>query len=244
MQNNPEKKPSPFKKFLRDKGYYMVLILCVVAVGVSGYLFVRTANDTNELGTGENPSLSVPLTPSDTTPDAQISKPGNPTKPSVTDMDASTAETAAPAEEQTETPVSAPAAVETVRPCMGETLDVFSIDALVYNDTTRDWRTHDGIDIAATIGDDVVCARKGQVSEVFADNSLGQVVVVSHADGYTTWYANLAEDVAVTVGQSVDAGELLGTIGTSAACELAEDAHLHFAVYHNDEAVSPDAFLG
>ena len=66
MQNQPEKPSNSLKKFLRDKGYYIVLALCVAAVGVSGYLFVRTASDQNTLPA--DTSLSVPLTvPEETT---------------------------------------------------------------------------------------------------------------------------------------------------------------------------------
>ena len=38
MQN--DKKSNGFMRFLRDKGYYIVLLLCAVAVGVSGYLLL------------------------------------------------------------------------------------------------------------------------------------------------------------------------------------------------------------
>ena len=53
MQNN--KKSNRILSFVKDKGYYIVLLLCAVAVGVSGYLLLSS--------TGEEPvedaSLSV-----------------------------------------------------------------------------------------------------------------------------------------------------------------------------------------
>ena len=44
MQNN-ENHPNlqRIQKFFREKGYYIVLFLCVCAVGISGYLFVSHA---------------------------------------------------------------------------------------------------------------------------------------------------------------------------------------------------------
>ena len=50
MQNQPKQPLEAIVKFFKDKGYYMVLALCVAAVGVSGYLFVRTASDTEPVG--------------------------------------------------------------------------------------------------------------------------------------------------------------------------------------------------
>ena len=37
MQNN--NKHTGFKGWMRDKGYYIVLVLCIAAVGISGYLY-------------------------------------------------------------------------------------------------------------------------------------------------------------------------------------------------------------
>ena len=72
MQNQPEKSSNSLKKFLREKGYYIVLALCVSAVGVSGYLFVRTASDQSDLASDS--TLSVPLTVPDETTGGQGSK--------------------------------------------------------------------------------------------------------------------------------------------------------------------------
>lgn len=238
MQNNPEKKSHGVKQFLKDKGYYIVLFLCVAAVGVSGYLFVRTAADQNRADFTEESTLSVPLT----TPDAESKAPKEESKPStatISELPEDTAETAVPTEE-TET---VPTSVTTMRPLEGDTIGAYSMDALAYNETTRDWRTHNGIDIAASTGDPVVAARDGTVSAIYDDNAFGTTVVVNHDDGYVTHYANLSEETAVSVGQAVKAGDVLGTVGDSATVELAQDSHLHFAVYLDNQPMDPEAFL-
>ena len=229
MQNNPEKKSGSFKKFLKDKGYYIVLALCVAAVGVSGYLFVKTAADQNRSDLAGSPSLSVPLTPS-----------GSESDKAVSDATEDAAETAGA---DTGDASQAPAAVITVRPLTGDTVGAYSMDALAYNETTQDWRTHNGIDIAAESGAQVVAARDGTVSAIYDDSSFGKTVVVNHDGGYATHYANLSEETAVTVGQAVKAGDVLGTIGDSATVELAQTSHLHFSVYQNKEPIDPEAFL-
>lgn len=255
MQNNPEKKSGAVIKFLKEKGYYIVLGLCVVAVGVSGFLFVKTAADRSSAAdqTGET-TLSVPLTPAGSdsrqpTEDKRTSagagvqqKPSGqesaPSKTPTAQEDA--AETAAPDASVT---VPAPAAIATVRPLSGETIYDYSVDALAYNETTQDWRTHNGIDIAAAAGDQVLAARDGIVSAVYEDNAFGTTVVVRHENGYESHYGNLAADTAVTAGQAVKAGELLGTVGDSATIELAQASHLHFAVLRDGAPVNPEAFL-
>ena len=42
MQNNERSNSGAFRKFFQEKGYYIVLFLCIAAVGISGYIFVRS----------------------------------------------------------------------------------------------------------------------------------------------------------------------------------------------------------
>jgi len=252
MQNNPEKKRNPFKTFLRDKGYYIVLVLCVAAVGVSGYLFVRAVAGRNQADVVETPALSVPLTPSTSTakpvetPQAsRLPENGkeDAASDSVPNADAAenAAQTLAPSED-------VPAAAEdtgadTVRPLSGETVNPYSAQALTFNETTRDWRVHEGVDIAAAAGTEVVAARDGMVSAVYEDNALGTTVAVDHEGGYTSYYANLSAEPPVAVGQAVKAGEAVGTVGETAVEEMAIGSHLHFAVTCSGQVMDPDEFL-
>lgn len=252
MQNNPEKKPNPFKTFLRDKGYYIVLVLCVAAVGVSGYLFVQAVVGRDKTDVVETPALSVPLTPSTSTTKPvetpQASRlPGGaqsgeePETPSDTGAAENAAQTLAPSED-------VPAAAEdegadTVRPLSGETVNPYSMEALTFNETTRDWRVHEGVDIAAASGTEVVAARDGMVSAVYEDDALGTTVAVDHEGGYTSYYANLSAEPPVAVGQAVKAGEAVGTVGESAVEEMALGSHLHFAVTCSGQVMDPDEFL-
>jgi len=68
--------------------------------------------------------------------------------------------------------------------------------------------------------------------------------VLSHTDGYTTQYANLAAVPTVSVGDTVEAGKVLGSVGATAILEAGEDSHLHFAVYHDGSPVDPAEFIG
>ena len=76
-----------------------------------------------------------------------------------------------------------------------------------------------------------------------ADDLLGTVVVVSHEDGFTTVYANLEENPAVNPGDWVEAGSVIGTVGSSALSEVSEESHLHFAVRLNGVDRDPLEYL-
>ena len=105
------------------------------------------------------------------------------------------------------------------------------------------WRTHAGMDLAAPEGSEVCAVADGTVLSVFDDDMLGRTVTISHEGGYVTHYANLAEEVAVTAGDRVSAGQVLGTVGRTALAEIAEEPHLHFAVYKNNVPQDPEAYL-
>lgn len=222
MQN---KRSKGIRNFVKGKGYYIVLLLCAVAVGVSGYFLL-------------NKSEPVPTTEdtTQTTPSASVNGSEN-TTDAATDVLA-TEGTQTPSTQATEqTPVVR------LRPVEGEMVYAFAADHLAYNETTRDWRTHEGVDFSAELGQQVLAAADGTVYTIYEDENLGMTVVLRHADGYTTHYANLAEEVAVSVGQTVQAGDVLGTVGQTACVETATEPHLHFAVFCNNVPADPEAFL-
>lgn len=125
----------------------------------------------------------------------------------------------------------------------GSVIASFSIEALSYDETMGDWRIHDGLDISAALGTQVLATASGSVSAVYQDDLMGTVVVVDHGNGLTSLYANLSEVPTVAVGDSVSTGSILGTVGDTAAAERGRDAHLHFAMYQNDLPIDPTDHL-
>ena len=239
MQHNDHSETNRFRKFFQEKGYYIVLFLCILAVGVSGYLFVSGA--VSEKKALNEPTLSVAT--SAEIPDAGTSggkpaeKPSTPEKPASTTQEASAEASAS---------MTGPAA-ETlsvrVWPVSGSTLEGYSMQALSYNETTQDWRTHDGVDLSALVGEPVRAACSGTVSAVYDDEFLGTTVVISHPEGYETVYSNLAAMPAVSAGMQVTAGDTIGSVGETALLESASSSHLHFCVRQNGESVDPAKFV-
>ncbi len=111
----------------------------------------------------------------------------------------------------------------------------------VYSATLDEFRVHSGIDILSELGETVVSAADGVVSEIGEDPLLGVSVKIDHGEGTVTVYRNLAPTLAegLAVGSRVTRGQALGTVGESAMIECADEAHLHFEVYVSGAPVDP-----
>ena len=204
------------------KGYYIALVLCAAAIGVSGYLYYRGADET----TADVPAAATQQTLQEATASA---KPGT------------EKETTAPKEE---TEPSAPKKpLKTAAPLEGEPVAPYSMECLSYNETTRDWRVHAGMDLAAEAGTEVKAAADGEVYTVYEDEEMGTTVVIRHEGGYTTQYASLAQEVSVAAGDKVKLGQTIGTVGSTALMESALGDHVCFRVTLDGEIIDPAEFL-
>ena len=212
------------KKFgnfsLSGKGYYIALILCAVAIGISGYMYYRSVNQ-------QDAQLQAPTDSADVLQDNQDDVPVVSTQPG----DTSTKPTVP----------SGP--IKTGAPLTGETIYDYAMDVLSYNEATRDWRVHNGIDIAAEAGTTVCAAADGTVYTTYVDDTMGTTVVIRHQDGYVTTYSSLDSELLVQPGASVTLGQAIGTVGNTAMLENALGDHLHFAVTCYDKPVDPVLFL-
>lgn len=96
-------------------------------------------------------------------------------------------------------------------------------------------RYHTGADFAGAPGTPVLAATAGRV--VLADtlNIRGVAVVLDHGWGVYTIYAHM-NDRYVSVGDFVQSGQTLGTIGSTGR---ATGAHLHWEVWVNGRPVDP-----
>lgn len=202
------------------RGYYIALVLCAAAIGISGYLYYR----------GSDPQADVPA--------------------AVTQQNRMPNETTKPEKEQQTTAATKPVEpavpskpLKTAAPVEGDAVAPYSMECLSYNATTRDWRTHAGMDIAAAAGTEVKAAADGEVYTVYNDEQMGTTVVIRHEGGYTTHYASLAEQVQVAAGDQVTLGQTIGTVGSTAMMESALGDHVCFRVTCNGETVDPEEFL-
>lgn len=103
----------------------------------------------------------------------------------------------------------------------------------------NDIRLHLGVDFAAPIGTNVRAAADGRVIKAERSGPYGNLVVLEHADGATSWYAHLS-GMAVAVGSPVARGEVIGWIG---ATGLVAGPLLHFELRIADVPVDPEPHL-
>ncbi len=212
------------------KGYYIALILCAAAIGITGYLYQKNAGKQEEVTVQE--TVDVPAGTM-ATEDIPVMAPQPPVK-------APTASTAATETAPTE---AAKKTLKTAAPVSGEETAGYAMDCLSYNETTRDWRTHNGIDIAAPEGTEVLAAADGTVYTAYEDDAMGYTVVIRHEGGYTTKYSSLREDLAVKPGDEVKLGQCLGYVSDTALLETALGSHVHFSVSYQDAPMDPMDFL-
>lgn len=149
-------------------------------------------------------------------------------------------ETQAPEEVVEEEPVKP---LEFAYPVEGEILKSFAMENLVFSETLQEWVVHKGIDIKAPRTTVVKAAEEGTVKSIKNDPRYGLTVTIEHREGYKTIYANLLTTEFVTEGETVTKGQSIGTVGNSAAFEIADEPHLHFEMLKDDVTVDPTLYL-
>lgn len=221
-------------------GFFITMAICLAVIGVSGYYLLVDDTEPTPIVPDDTPAAAEAVIPAASQPQEEpipavevLAPDPVPEEPAVM-----------PETEIDDTPVTAEAPRIIVTPVHGETLAAFSVDALAYDPTLEDWRTHDGLDIAAVSGTTVLAACNGTVLSVSDDALMGTTVVLDHDGGYQTTYASLQTAPPVETGDRVSAGQIIGIVGDTAAVEAAQGPHLHFSVSRDGAAVDPREFLG
>ena len=219
-----------FGRGFAGKGYYIALILCAAAIGITGYLYYQNPAKDQQVILEQDSKEEIPVGTIATEENVAVIA----TRPSQVPGESILPQTPAPTGEK-KFRVTAPVA--------GEEIYGYSMEALSYNQTTRDWRVHSGVDIAAESGTAVVSAADGTVYTTYEDDTLGTTVVIRHTGGYTTHYSSLDKDLPVKAGDVVTMGQTIGYVGTTALTESALGSHVHFSVTSQNGPMDPAEFL-
>jgi murein DD-endopeptidase MepM/ murein hydrolase activator NlpD len=94
---------------------------------------------------------------------------------------------------------------------------------------------HEGVDFEAPLGTLVRAAASGAVGYAGWARGFGNLVIVDHAGGVSTYYAHVAK-LLVQVGERVSVGDVIANVG---ATGHASGPHLHFEVHVRDAAIDP-----
>lgn len=213
------------EQILAGRGFYIVMVLCAAIIGVSIWSLLQKPEmpipDEQEFDEVLSDVSPVEYEPEETIAPIET-------------------EDAAPEEVSIEETVSE---VKAVWPVEGEIQRDYCMDALQYDPTMSDWRTHDGVDLSAEIGTKVLAVQAGMVLRVYSDDLYGATVVIDHGNGLVISYANLEQIPTVYEGDTVSAGDVIGSVGDTAKCESLQEGHLHLSAELNGESVSPMDYL-
>lgn len=254
--------------FAEDKGFYIILGLCIVAIGISGYVlfFTGGADDVapssikDPVITWDDPTESVfgneiikdtpkPTEPEDPSIGEEVEPGGSfeeifgnntetPVPPELPRVDTASADEP---DELVNNPISVPVYS---MPAKGEIIKPFSITEHLYDETMDDWRVHNGIDIACDIGTPVITIATGVVTSLGFDEMTGYYVKVTHDDGLVSTYYGLQPNNTLTAEMRLEDGDEIGLAGNTMLAEIAQPEHIHVTIARDGEYIDPMSILG
>lgn len=230
---NMEKKQSSqkAKQFFKKNVYYIIMAVCLLAIAAMVTVTVLINNGVIGGKTDVNNPDNPVLKPND---DPVVKPDDNPVVKPDDDK---------PNDKPEEKPEEKPTAIVFGAPV--KTVNViqkYSMDALVWNSTLKHYAVHNGIDFGGKDGDNVLSCYDGEVTSVTYDVLNGHTVTIKHNDKISTIYSSLNEPT-VKVGQKVNKGTIIGTMGVTATAEYSLGAHVHFSVTENGEIINPETYL-
>lgn len=98
---------------------------------------------------------------------------------------------------------------------------------------------HNGIDLAAKVGENVYAPASGTVTFSGVKNGYGNVIEIDHGNGYTSLLAHHSR-LLVTVGELVDAGQVIALAGRTGRVT---GPHVHLELRKNGALVNPRIYL-
>lgn len=225
-------------------GFYIILFLCISAIGISGYVMYvanNTAKNVREEAESGN-SIEIPF-PTDYRSVYNPAEILEETQKVINETEIPKPQEEVKKEEKKEikeekTPPKSEKVVYTMA-LSGSVSVPFSGEELIKSKTMDDWRIHEGVDIKGEQGKEVLAIADGVVEAVENDTMLGNTVKISHTNGLRSIYANLSDEIKVKKGASVKAGDVVGSVGASAITECMEEPHLHLEVIADGKHIDP-----
>jgi murein DD-endopeptidase MepM/ murein hydrolase activator NlpD len=104
------------------------------------------------------------------------------------------------------------------------------------NPVTGKSQMHGGIDIKGQTGDPIYSTGKGKAFIGKPNSGFGTWVIVDHGNGLQTYYGHMSDHL-ITNGQDVEAGTLIGRVGSTG---ISTGPHLHYQIMVNGQSVDPE----
>lgn len=97
---------------------------------------------------------------------------------------------------------------------------------------------HKGVDIGASLGEDILASTSGTVKSVSSYGDYGNHIEIVNGE-ISTLYAHCSE-LLVTEGESVKQGQVIAKVGSTGK---STGPHLHFEIRRNELSVNPEEIL-
>ena len=127
-------------------------------------------------------------------------------------------------------------------PIAGNIVMNYSMDSTILHKTLGTYKTNPAINISAEIGTNVGAAASGIVQSIYDSEETGTTMVIAVGSGYVTTYG-LLDNLAVEEGDSVTAGQVIGTVGAPTAYYVEEGPNVYFAVSKDGTPIDPTEYL-
>ena len=220
--------------FLAGRGFYAAMAVCLIGAVAAAWVTVdrtiSSVNEKNDVPAPENRVIKEEeYDPSDSVfASEDVGKPKDDVKVEKEEI---------PKDEGNST--AAKSKSKFILPLEGKIIKNHSGGELVKYEALGEWRTHDGIDIAAEAGSEIKACGDGKILSVKNDPLWGTVVEIHHQGNIISIYSGLDENVTLKAGDEVKAGDVIGTLGESNLAETDMDSHLHFAMKENGKFIDP-----
>jgi len=103
----------------------------------------------------------------------------------------------------------------------------------------KEIKIHNGIDIVALKGTNILATAGGIVIKANTEEGWGKLIIIDHGNGVQSWYAHL-NAINVKEGASIEAGQIIGIVGSTGK---STGPHLHFEIRINNTSVDPMLYV-
>lgn len=238
--------PKSSKKAI-NRGLYVIIGLCLLIIGGAAWFSVssgdRVENQTSPKTNSEKGEYSAPnQSYTDNTDQSMLEPPIISSDTTPTADSVSSEPYSSESETKEEETNNSTQATVFMMPVQGKIIKKYSDKELQFSSTYGDMRIHKGIDIESKIGTAISACSDGVIESIEVNTNLGAIVTIDHKNGITVKYAGI-ENLKFDEGDTVKAGDIIGTVGTVPA-ECMDKEHLHLEVFKNGESVEPMETLG
>ena len=127
-------------------------------------------------------------------------------------------------------------------PAAGTILMDYSMDGTVYFKTLNEYKYNPALIIGSEVGNPVVASARGIVENIAVNEETGTTLTMNIGNDYELIYGELKE-VAVSEGEVVEQGQLLGYVSEPTKYYCEEGSNLYFAMKKDGQIVDPCLYL-